>query len=103
MCSSETAPAAAEVAPRAGNLRTVVEAVLAGGDVAAVPDEAIQQGLTALVKLYAAKWEAGARFAPILPDAGVSATAALTLVTALMKAVHVELFELGMWQAWSGR
>jgi hypothetical protein len=24
-------------------------------------------------------------------------------VTAILKAVNVQLFELGMWQAWSGR
>jgi len=94
---------AAEVTRQAGNLRALAEAVLDRGDAGGVPEEAIQQGLTALVKLYAAKCEAGARFPPILPDGGVSATAAMLLTTALLEAVHVELFELGMWQAWAGR
>ena len=103
MSSSETAAIAAEVARQAGGLRALVEALLERGDVDGVPEEPIQQGLTALVKLYAAKCEAGARFPPVLPDGSVSATAAMILTTALMQAVHVELFELGMWQAWSGR
>ena len=94
---------AAAVARQAGGLGPLVDALLARGDAGGVPEEAIQQGLTALVKLYAAQWEAGARFPPVLPDDGVSATAAMILVTALLQAVHVELFELGMWQAWSGR
>ena len=102
MCSSEAAPAAAEVARQAGALGALVEALLQRGDVGAVPEASIQEGLTALVKLYAAKREAGAQFPPILPD-GVTATAAMILTTALLQAVHVELFELGMWQAWAGR
>ena len=103
MCSSEAASAAAEVARQAGALGALVEAVLARGDAGAVPEAAIQQGLTALVKLYAAKHEAGARFSPIAPDGGVTATAAMILTTAVLQAVRVELFELGMWQAWAGR
>ena len=103
MSSSETAPAAAEVARQAEALRPLVEELLERGDAGSVPEEPIRQGLTALVKLYAAKWEEGARFAPVDPEGGVSATAAMILATALMRAVHVELFELGLWQAWSGR
>jgi hypothetical protein len=108
MPSSEISPpgagdAAAALAQQAGDLARLVDAMLAQSDASGVPEEAIQRGLTALVKLYAARWEAGARFAPVLPNDGVSATAALILVTALLQAVHVELFELGMWQAWSGR
>ncbi len=103
MSSSETAPAAAEVARQAGALRPLVEALLERGDVGGVPEESIQQGLTALVKLYAAKCEGGERFPPIVPDGAVSATAVMILTTALLQAVHVELFELGMWQAWAGR
>ena len=103
MSSSETPPGGAEVARQAGALGALVEALLERGDAGGVPEEPIQRALTALVKLYAAKREAGARFSPILPDGGVSATAAMIVTTALMQAVHVELFELGMWQAWAGR
>ena len=103
MPSSETAGVAGEVARQAAGLRPLVETVLAGGEVGAVPPEAVQQGLTALMKLYAAQWEAGARFAPVAAEGDLPATAAMILATALLKAVHVELFELGMWQAWAGR
>ena len=37
------------------------------------------------------------------PEAGVTATHAMLAVTAILKAVNVQLFELGMWQSWSGR
>ena len=103
MCSSEAGPAAAEVARQAGALGALVEKLLQRGDVGAVPEASIQEGLTAFVKLYAARREAGAQFPPVAPGGGVSATAAMILTTALLQAVHVELFELGMWQAWAGR
>ena len=36
------------------------------------------------------------------PDA-VTATEVMVTVTAMLKAVNLQVFELGMWQAWSGR
>ena len=35
--------------------------------------------------------------------ADITATDAVVVTTAILKAVNVQLFELGMWQAWSGR
>ena len=41
---------------------------------------------------------------PAFPEgAEVTATDAVVTTTAILKAVNVQLFELGMWQAWSGR
>lgn len=103
MSSSETAAVAAEVGRQADALRGLADTLLERGDVSDVSEASIQQGLTTLLKLYAAKWDAGARFSPVVPDGGVTATAVMVITTALLKAVHVELFELGMWQAWSDR
>ena len=36
------------------------------------------------------------------PDAA-TATEVMVTVTAMLKAVNLQVFELGMWQAWSGR
>ena len=33
----------------------------------------------------------------------MTATDAVVTITAILKAVNVQLFELGMWQAWFGR
>jgi hypothetical protein len=33
----------------------------------------------------------------------VAATEAMLVVSAILKAVNVQVFELGMWQSWSGR
>jgi hypothetical protein len=37
------------------------------------------------------------------PVAQMTATEVMVTVTAMLKAVNLQVFELGMWQAWSGR
>ncbi len=73
---------------------------LSDGD--SIPDELIQEGMTALVRLYAVKFQLGERWAPFPDNNTVPATAAMIMCTAMMRAVNVEVFELGMWQSWSG-
>jgi uncharacterized protein (DUF2252 family) len=75
---------------------------IAAGQAGALPDETLRHLMTALVKVYAAKFDEGQR--PVLLDAesDVSATAVLVTTSALMKASNLEIFELGMWQSWSG-
>ena len=67
-----------------------------------IPDELVQEGMTALVRLYAVKFQLGERWPPFPDNNTVPATAAMIMCTAMMRAVNVEVFELGMWQSWSG-
>ncbi|MFT5438768.1 MAG: hypothetical protein ACI9MJ_000629 [Alphaproteobacteria bacterium] len=67
-----------------------------------VPDALVQEGLTALCRLYSVKFQLGERWPPFLPGRAVPATAAMIMCTSIMRSVNVEVFELGMWQAWSG-
>lgn len=67
-----------------------------------IPDEVVQQGMTALVRLYATKFQLGERWSPFPDSDTVPATAAMIMCTAMMKAVNVEVFELGLWQSWTG-
>ena len=67
-----------------------------------IPDEVIQQGMTAMVRLYAVKFQLGERWSPFPENNTVPATAAMIMSTAMLRAVNVEVFELGMWQSWSG-
>lgn len=69
---------------------------------APIPDELVQEGFTALVRLYAVKFQLGERWAPFPDNNTVPATAAMIMSTAMLRAVNVEVFELGMWQSWSG-
>jgi hypothetical protein len=86
----------------AAQLVAALNARIDAGQAGAVPDEALQQLMTTLVKVYAAKFDEGQRPALLAADGGVSATAVLVTTSALMKASNLEIFELGMWQSWSG-
>jgi hypothetical protein len=67
-------------------------------------DAEIQNMLAQAVRLYAeraAELEGGL---PAFPaDASMTATEIMVATTAMLKAVNLQVFELGMWQTWSGR
>jgi hypothetical protein len=74
------------------------------GDGEALSDADVQALLAAAVRIYAARMEDRDEPLAAFPgDAGITATQAMVAITAILKAVNVQLFELGMWQAWSGR
>jgi len=63
----------------------------------------IQDMLAKSVRLYAERAvERDGGLQAFAPDAA-TATAVMVTVTAMLKAVNLQVFELGMWQAWSGR
>jgi hypothetical protein len=66
-------------------------------------DAQVQDMLAKAVRLYAERAaERDGALPAFAPDAA-SATEVMVTVTAMLKAVNVQVFELGMWQAWSGR
>jgi hypothetical protein len=74
------------------------------GDGSALRDGDVQALLAAAVRIYAERAEGRDEALPAFPpDAGITATHAMISITAILKAVNVQVFELGMWQAWSGR
>jgi len=74
------------------------------GDGRALADADLQALLAAAVRIYADRMEErDAPLAAFPPAADITATQAMVAITAILKAVNVQLFELGMWQAWSGR
>ncbi len=67
-------------------------------------DAEIQGHLANAVRLYAKRaTEAEGGLAAFPPDAPMTATEVMVTVTAMLKAVNLQVFELGMWQTWSGR
>lgn len=67
-------------------------------------DAEIQALLARAVRLYADRVAARDEPLAAFPQgAQITATDAVVTTTAILKAVNVQLFELGMWQAWSGR
>lgn len=67
-------------------------------------DAEVQALLARAVRLYAERAaEREEDLAAFPVDAPVTATEVMVTVTAMLKAVNLQLFELGMWQTWSGR
>lgn len=83
-------------------LAALIEKAIDDGDLGKVQPHAQQALVAALCKLYAAHAEAGERF-NILGQRGatVAATDVMVMCGALLKAVDLQVFELGMWQSWS--
>lgn len=65
-------------------------------------DADIQTMLAKAVKLYAERVERDGPL-PAFGAGDATATDVMVTVTAMMKAVNLQVFELGMWQAWSGQ
>lgn len=78
-----------------------IEKMLEAGDLQTVQPHAQQALLAALCKLYAANTEAGERYGALGQRSAVSATEVMIMCGALLKAVDLQVFELGMWQSWS--
>jgi hypothetical protein len=66
-------------------------------------DSDIQSNLANAIRLYAERAAERDGALPAFPADAVTATDVMVTATAMLKAVNLQLFELGMWQAWSGR
>ena len=66
----------------------------------ALEDADLQALMVEVVRCYAERVAALGPL-PAFGDARVTATEVMITATALLRAANVELFELGMWQAWS--
>ena len=92
----------ANVDDEINELRDFAKKIAALKEGEAIPDELVQQGMTALVRLYTVKFQLGERWPPFAAGKPVPATAVMIMATAMLRDVNVEIFELGMWQSWSG-
>jgi hypothetical protein len=79
-----------------------LEQLLSVGEAASVPDELLSRAMAALIRTYGAKVDGGVRPRLLPETSDVSATEVLVAASALLKAANLEIFELGMWQSWSG-
>ena len=113
MSLSETLPQQAAAAPTvdhrvsraircAQELKEISDDFIRTGEADLFPASALQDIFGSAVILYALMSEAGCNVMPIRNANEASATAVMISATGLLKSVNLELFELGMWQAWSG-
>ncbi len=80
----------------AREFRELVAAALQSGELDAMPEEVLREVLTAAVKAYAAKAEAGGEFTPFAPDE-VTATETVVTACAMIRAADLNLFDMAMW------
>jgi hypothetical protein len=66
-------------------------------------DADIQTMLAKAVRLFAERAAERDGALPAFASDAATATEVMVTVTAMMKAVNLQVFELGMWQAWSGK
>jgi hypothetical protein len=69
----------------------------------AISVEAMQALMGALCRVYCAQVENGANFTPIAEGQVVSPTGVMVTASGLLRAANLAVFELGMWQGWTGR
>ena len=65
--------------------------------------EAMQTLMSTLCRVYSAQVESGAKFTPIPEGQVVSPTGVMLTASGLLRAANLAVFELGMWQSWTGR
>jgi hypothetical protein len=72
-------------------------------DERALSVEAMQTLMGTLCRIYSTQVEGGATFTPIPQGQAVSPTGVMLTASGLLRAANLAVFELGMWQSWTGR
>jgi hypothetical protein len=86
----------------AKRLAAVLERGIVDGKLDMVTTEALQKLMAAACRVYTARTEAGEQFTPVTRNS-ISATDVMVTASGLLKAADLAVFELGMWQSWTGR
>jgi hypothetical protein len=86
----------------AKRLASVLERGIVEGKLDMVSAEALQKLIAAACRVYTARVEAGESITPV-PKNSISATDVMVTASGLLKAADLAVFELGMWQSWTGR
>ena len=66
-------------------------------------EAALQALMAAACRSYSAQVEAGGNFLPLAERCRVTSTDVMVTASGLLKAANLAVFELGMWQSWTGR
>jgi hypothetical protein len=80
-----------------------MERALAGGKLDTLSPQALHALMSACCKTYAQRVEAGEDLLPLAQRTTVSPTEVMVTASGLLRAANLAVFELGMWQSWTGR
>ena|ERR1700733_5345122 len=86
----------------AERLAAALEQSIVDDKLGTVSAPALQKLMAAACRLYRARREAGEDFMPV-PRNSISATDVMVTASGLLKGADLAVFELGMWQNWTGR
>lgn len=97
------APAGGDLSARATALAREIDNALADGKIDALSPQALQAMMAALCRCHGVQVEAGTAEPPLADRNSATGTDIMVLASGLLKAGNLAVFELGMWQAWTGR
>jgi hypothetical protein len=97
------ASAAGTASAQATRLAADIERGLADGRLDMLSAPALQALMAAACKAYAAQVEAGNPMAALAQRTTVTPTEVMVTASGLLRAANLAVFELGMWQSWTGR
>ena len=66
-------------------------------------EAAVQALMAAACRSYSAQIEGGGSYPPLSDRSRVTSTDVMVTASGLLKATNLAVFELGMWQSWTGR
>jgi hypothetical protein len=98
----KTKAEAGDASSQALRLAAHIEQSIVSGQ-PALSRQAQQKLLAALCKNYSQQVQAGEQVPAVTATSGVSATDVMITASGLLKAADLQVFELGMWQSWTGR
>jgi hypothetical protein len=87
----------------ATRLAAEIERALASGKLDTLTPQALHALMSACCKTYATRVEAGEDLLPLAQRSTVSPTEVMVTASGLLRAANLAVFELGMWQSWTGR
>jgi hypothetical protein len=80
----------------------LIERLVENGEGNILPDTVLQRLFKACVQIYAQKVDGGNPITPCGNSRDLSATSVMLTASGLLKGANLEMFELGMWQSFSG-
>lgn len=98
-----TRPPANDTGARAKTLAAEIDDALAAGRADVLSPEAVQTLTASLCRVYSAHVDAGETYPPLATRQAVAPTAVMHMASGLLRASGLAVFELGMWQSWTGR
>jgi hypothetical protein len=100
---AKPAVVAGDVSTAARKLAVDIDLALTEGRTDALSIDAIQALMAAACRSYSAQIEAGGNFPPLAERSRVTSTDVMVTASGLLKSANLAVFELGMWQSWTGR